>query len=436
MFRRRRNRREGVSAKDLGGSSLVDSPMNSVEYCVLDLETTGFRKTDRIIEVAVRRMRLDGTVVTDYETLVNPGRSATDSTHIHGITDRHLVDAPPFQEVAGDLAQVLSESVWVAHNASFDSRFLAQEYGALGEELPAWPTLCTMRLSPICGGPARPTLSDCHSHFGRSDQQQPHRAFGDVQTTADVVSAMLSPHSHKPFRVLGVCESPEWFGIPPALSTQWPPSGKRHVREQLRREATIGEVALSGAGAMEACLELYRGAVEVALEDRLLEPHEIDGLLLLGTKLGVSPDQVRSINRAYFEGVAARAIADHRIDAIEKRDLEKVAALLELDQGTVDRLMAEVEPAEKTENNLEGLSVCFTGGVSATRGGIPLTRADLQAAAAGRGMVVKSGVSKKLDLLVTADPHSMSGKSKKARDLDVRIVSLESFICDLSIEVD
>jgi NAD-dependent DNA ligase len=51
-------------------------------------------------------------------------------------------------------------------------------------------------------------------------------------------------------------------------------------------------------------------------------------------------------------------------------------------------------------------------------------------------MIVKSGVSKKLDLLVTSDPHSMSGKSKKARELGVRIVSLESFIGELGIEVD
>lgn len=381
-------------------------------------------------------MRLDGTIVTDYETLVNPGRSATDSTRIHGITDRHLVNAPPFSEVAGDLAEVLSESVWVAHNASFDSRFLAQEFGALGERIPPWPTLCTMRLSPLRGGPSRPTLADCHSHFGRSAQQQPHRAFGDVQATSDVVACMLSPVADQPFRTLGVCESEEWQGSPPTLKCRFSPSSKRHVREQIKSEATVGAVGLAGPGALEAGLELYRDAIEAALEDRLLDAHELDGLLVLGTKLGVSPEQAISINQSYFEGVASRAIADRRIDAVEKRDMEKVAAILELDQATVNRLLAAAKPAEASSTSLDGLAVCFTGGVNATRGGQPLSRADLQASATGRGMIVKSGVSKKLDLLVTSDPHSMSGKSKKARELGVRIVSLESFIGELGIEVD
>ena len=415
---------------------LVDRRINSVDLCVVDLETTGFRKTDRVIEIAVRRMRLDGTVVSEYETLVNPGRSATDSTHVHGISDRHLVDAPVFAEVAGDLANVLNDSVLIAHNASFDMRFIAQEFGGLGDEMPPWPALCTMRLSPLRGGPRRPTLADCHGHFGRSGQQQPHRALGDVRTTADVIASMLSPIAERPFRDLGICDTPEWLAGPPRIESRHRPTGRRHTREQMSKDQTIGAVALGGAGAVEAGLDLYRGALEAAVEDRLLEAHELDGLLVLGTKLGVSPEQALSVNQSYFEGVASRAIADRRIDAVEKRDLEKVAALLELDEDTVDRLLRVARPADVSTATLEGLAVCFTGGVDATRGGQPLARADLQASAAGRGMVVKSGVSRNLDLLVTADPHSMSGKSKKARELGVRIVSLESFIGDLGIEVD
>jgi DNA polymerase III subunit epsilon len=415
---------------------LAERPMNSVDLCVVDVETTGFRRTDRIIEIAVRRMRLDGTILIDYETLVNPGRSTNESTRIHGISDRHLVDAPNFSDVAGDLAEILNGSVWVAHNASFDSRFLAQEYGRLGAVLPLWPTLCTMRLSPLRGGPSRPSLSDCHLHFGRTAQQSAHRASGDVQTTSDILASMLGPIGDRAFRSLGVCESEEGMGQLPILNCGVAPTGKRHLREELRAEATIGEVGLSGTGAHEACLELYRGAVEAALEDRLLEAHELDGLLVLGTKLGVSPEQAVSINQSYFEGVASRAIADHRIDAIEKRDMEKVARILELDQDTVDLLLAKATPATSPSVNLEGMAVCFTGEVDATRKGRKLSRADLQASAAGRGMIVKSGVSRKLDLLVTADPYSMSGKSRKARELGVKIVSVESFITDLGIEVD
>ena len=39
------------------------------------------------------------------------------------------------------------------------------------------------------------------------------------------------------------------------------------------------------------------------------------------------------------------------------------------------------------------------------------------------GMVPTKSVTKKLDVLVAADPHSMSGKAKKARDYGTRIIA-------------
>lgn len=42
-------------------------------------------------------------------------------------------------------------------------------------------------------------------------------------------------------------------------------------------------------------------------------------------------------------------------------------------------------------------------------------------------LIVKSGVSKKLDILVCADPHSQSSKARKARDYGVRIMAEEAF---------
>lgn len=40
---------------------------------------------------------------------------------------------------------------------------------------------------------------------------------------------------------------------------------------------------------------------------------------------------------------------------------------------------------------------------------------------------MKSGVTKKLDLLVCADPHSQSGKAKKAREYGIRILAEPAF---------
>lgn len=72
------------------------------EFCVIDVETTGFspRLGDRVLEVAAVRMRGDGTVLDTWSALVNPGRDIG-ATHVHGITAGEVLDAPQFGQVAG-----------------------------------------------------------------------------------------------------------------------------------------------------------------------------------------------------------------------------------------------------------------------------------------------------------------------------------------------
>jgi DNA polymerase III subunit epsilon len=118
-----------------------------VGYAVVDTETTGFaaRGRDRIVEIAVVQLDEDGVVTDEWCTLVNPARDLGPQ-HIHRISAAEVWHAPTFAGIAGALAARLRERVLVAHNLSFDARFLAAEFGRLGVE---WPTagLCTMRLA-------------------------------------------------------------------------------------------------------------------------------------------------------------------------------------------------------------------------------------------------------------------------------------------------
>jgi DNA polymerase-3 subunit epsilon len=72
------------------------------------------------------------------------------ATEIHGITDRDVLDAPRFQDVAGDLLHALADSVVAAHNVYFDLRFLRFELDRLGlfREV---PHVCTMYTRPLIG---------------------------------------------------------------------------------------------------------------------------------------------------------------------------------------------------------------------------------------------------------------------------------------------
>jgi DNA polymerase-3 subunit epsilon len=56
-----------------------------------------------------------------------------------------------------------------------------------------------------------------------------------------------------------------------------------------------------------------------------------------------------------------------------------------------------------------------------------ITKKQAAELAAERGLVVAKSVTKKLDILVVADPHSMSNKAKKARDYGTRIIAEKVF---------
>ena len=102
------------------------------------------------------------------------------------------------------------------------------------------------------------------------------------------------------------------------------------------------------------------------------------------------------------------------------------------------QLQNQQSPAYESTNFLIllGKSICFTGQLNCTIGGISIDRSKAQQFAIERGMILKSGVSKKLDYLVTADPNSLSGKSLKARDIGVKILAESVFWTWMGVAVD
>ena len=88
-------------------------------------------------------------------------------------------------------------------------------------------------------------------------------------------------------------------------------------------------------------------------------------------------------------------------------------------------------PAE----DLSGNTVCFTGTLHCSYKGEQLTKATAEEVARSKGLTVVNSVTKKLDILVTADPNSMSSKAKKARSYNIRIIAERAFWQKLQVEV-
>lgn len=103
------------------------------ECVVVDLETTGLDPaTDRIIEVAILKVR-NGAVASRFHSLVDPQRDIpAESTAVHGLRTQDLAGAPTFDAIAPRIRELLAGRTVVGHNVKFDLGFLKAEFERLG----------------------------------------------------------------------------------------------------------------------------------------------------------------------------------------------------------------------------------------------------------------------------------------------------------------
>ncbi len=109
---------------------------HSETIIVLDFETSGMSPDagDRAIEIgAVKICR--GQITERFQSLMNPGmRINRFIENYTGITNQMLQEAPGIGEVMSEFAQFIGHTPLVAHNASFDCRFLNAEFDRIGRE--------------------------------------------------------------------------------------------------------------------------------------------------------------------------------------------------------------------------------------------------------------------------------------------------------------
>jgi DNA polymerase-3 subunit epsilon len=169
--------------------------LSSLSFAVVDVETTGGRPDsgDRITEIAVVTVR-DGKVCEVYDTLVNPERSIPPFiTRLTNISYEMVREKAPFREVCPDVLRALDGHVFVAHNASFDWRFVSAEVArSTGRELTG-RRLCTVRLARRILPQLRSRSLDWVArHYGvEIPEGMRHRAAGDALATAHCLLRML-----------------------------------------------------------------------------------------------------------------------------------------------------------------------------------------------------------------------------------------------------
>ena len=420
--------------------SLIAGPI-----AVIDVETTGlfpFRH-DRVVEVAAVIVRADGRIEREFVSLVNPARDIGPSS-IHGLTSEDILHAPQFAEIAALLLDVLSGTVAIAaHNVRFDRQFLEREFSRLGYQLPDCFSICTMQLAG--GG----KLTDCCRDYGISPEGEAHYALADARNAARLLACLLSDQPRM-VQKLHQLTPIQWPTVPTI--------GKQPVtRDESRRRQTelptflqrlLGRMHDHGLPvATEGAVMDYLALLDRVLEDRHVDDSEADALVETAARWGLSGDQIELAHRDYLNQLAIAAVADGIITDAERRALKLVARLLGQEKRDLDEILRETAakvsethrdpaPAPAAEASLLGMRVCFTGELQCQHGGQMISRELAEELATKAGLVVVDSVTKKLDLLVLADPHSQSGKAKKARQNSIRIMHEPVFWKAIGVKVE
>lgn len=160
--------------------------MESHKYAIVDIETTGHSHIagDRIIQIAIVIMQ-DWQIQKTYTKFIHPGKAIPAFIQdLTNITDEDVKDAPPFEAYADYIYELLSDCIFVAHNADFDLPFLQAEFRRVG--LPKWhgKKMDTVELAKILFPQSLSyKLGDLAADFG-IELEQAHRADDDAYATA------------------------------------------------------------------------------------------------------------------------------------------------------------------------------------------------------------------------------------------------------------
>jgi len=375
-----------------------------MRFAVIDVETTGFGRSDRIVEASVVILDERLEPIEEFDSLVNPRRDVG-PTSIHGITATMVSSAPAFEDVAGVLAAHLTDAVLVAHNLSFDTRMLQQEFARLGGELQPGVGFDTL-------GPTGCALDAACARLGVPLDGH-HRALADARATAGLLRGLREPDDVlSPALVLGA----------PAAATL----------RTLRREA-VQAMDVRRLGRLRPPLRYptgeehalsYLHALNWMLDDAVIDDLERRQLDELARDLGLDPVRLTQLHSHYLRHLIDAVTKDGVVTLEERTLLERVATALGVDWGFLPE-RSEVPPSAEI---LPGTRVCFTGDAEHR------SREELEAAAALVGFQPVSSVTRKAcDLLVAADPASQSGKAAKARQYGIPVVAISAFVTQIGL---
>lgn len=169
---------------------------------VFDTETTGMEPSEghRLLEIGCIELENHLPTGRVYHQYINPERDVpAEAVAVHGLTEERLKDEPTFGEVVGDFLDFIgTDSKLVAHNASFDMKFINAELKMFG-----FPSIDNKRVvdtlmmarAKFPGSPAN--LDALCRRFGiDNSNRELHGALLDSELLAEVYLELLGGRQH------------------------------------------------------------------------------------------------------------------------------------------------------------------------------------------------------------------------------------------------
>ena len=167
--------------------------MGNFPVIVLDFETTGLSPQygDRAIEIGA--VLIENNMIADrFQSLMNPGfRISSFIESYTGISNNMVKTAPPCEEVIEQFAEFIGNYPLVAHNASFDRKFLDSELAFIGKSRNsnmACSMLASRRVYPDAPNHQLGTLV---RYCGIYTDGTFHRALADAEMTGHLWISMI-----------------------------------------------------------------------------------------------------------------------------------------------------------------------------------------------------------------------------------------------------
>jgi DNA polymerase-3 subunit epsilon len=377
------------------------------EVVVLDVETTGTGPTHQVVEVSgvIYETEFE-EVIGEFDTLIRPTRSIdSEASEINGLRASDLSMAPTFAEVGPMLARLFHRRPVIAYNVQFDSRILNEEFQRNGIDFQIYQQACAY--SPF--GERQLKLEEAAKRIGYK-LENGHTALADARA-----ALAISAH-HGWDNMLSRAGKTEHFS---------------HVKVGSVRTLSRFQAGLTDIYDLKPFSRLrefrdpsveegYLLLLDEFLKDKSFSQKELIELDDYANKNQIDVGTRHELHRTYF-GALENAALRGGVTEQEAKLLLEYAELLDVDVEVKVTDFGQLVPKV-------GSLVSHTG--DSLLENRFLSKNEVQEIVESRGYIFTDEFRKSdnVALLLVADNGHESGKTRKAEQWGVPMMTIESFV--------